>query len=60
MLLLMKKSTRFQIQKERIICFIDNGVINKHNTIYDNDNINVNKTNKLVNLNDNNYFTSEI
>ena len=35
-------------------------VINKHNTIYTNDNINVTKTNTLVNFNDTNYFTKKI
>ena len=35
-------------------------VINKHNTINTDDTYNVSKTDKLVNINDNNYFTKEI
>ena len=31
----------------------------RHNTIYTNDNINVTKINKLVNFNDNSYFTKK-
>ena len=39
---------------------IDDVVINKHNTIYTNDNTNVTKIHKLVNCNDNTYFAEEI
>ena len=38
-----------------------NGVaINKHNTINTNDTYNVSKINKLINFNDNGYFTKKI
>ena len=40
--------------------FIDDVVINKHNTIHTNGNINVTKFKKLVNFNANNYFTKKI
>ena len=40
--------------------FIDDAVINKHNTIYTNDNITATKINKLVIFNDNNDFTKKI
>ena len=41
------------------ICCVDDVVINKHNTLHTNDNINVAKINKLVIFNDNNYFTKK-
>ena len=40
--------------------FISDAVINKHNAIYTNENINVTKINKLDNFNCNNYLTEKI
>ena len=39
---------------------IDDVVIDKHDTIYTNDNTNVTKINKLVSFNDNTYLTKKI
>ena len=55
MLLILKKSTKFQIIKKTYYSLIDGVVINKHTTIYTNDNTNVTKLNKLVNFNDNSF-----
>ena len=46
--------------KQAYYNLIDGVVINKHNTIYTNDNINVTTINRLVNSNDDNYFTKRI
>ena len=46
--------------KQTYYSFIDDVVINTHNTIYTNDHRNVTKINELVNLNDSNYFTKNI
>ena len=59
MLLIIIKPTRFQIQKT-YYNFIDDFIINKHNTIYTNGGINVTKTNKIVSVNDSSYFTKTI
>ena len=40
--------------------FIDDVAINKHNTIYTNDNTNVTRIIKPANFNDNNYPTKKI
>ena len=40
--------------------FTNDVVINKPNTINANDTYNVTKINKLVNFNDNNYFTKKL
>ena len=40
--------------------FTNDVVINKHTTINTNDTYNVSNINKLVNFNDNNYFTKKI
>ena len=40
--------------------FIDDAVVNKHNTLYTNDNINVTIINQLVMFSDSNHFTTKI
>ena len=53
------KTNKVSNLKKAYYMLIDD-VINKHNTIYTNDNTNVAKINKLVNFNGNNYFTKKI
>ena len=60
MLLIISKTNKVSNLKKAHYNFTDDAVINKHSTTYTNDNINVNKMNKLVNFDDNNCFTKKI
>ena len=54
------KTNKVSNLKKSYCNFIDDVVINKHDTIHINGNTNVSKINKLVNFHDNNYFTKKI
>ena len=60
MLLMVTKPTQLSNIKKACYNFGDGVALNKHNTIYTNDNVNVSKINKLVSFNDNNYFMQKI
>ena len=53
------KISKISYRRKTYYNFIDDAVLNKHNTIYTNVSINVTKISKLVNLNDHNYFTKK-
>ena len=55
MLLIIMKSTKFQILKKSYYNLIDDVAINKYNTIHTNENTNVTEINKLVIFNGNKY-----
>ena len=54
------KTNKVSNLKKSYYNFIDDVVINKHNTMHSNENTNVTEINKLFHFNDNNYFAKKI